>query len=375
MGAAASSAATSSVAIAFGFPSGKKGIRQQLRLFGHLWSPIERFFVCAMRAGFFRLPRPATVMVPSKFVGLFREEEAFTWLEALLSGPRLRIRRVPWLQFCELYQCCINNSTPPAGLSLPRLYQLNVPPAYNLLPEKRQSLRTYLRRNLGLEAIEPDTVLFVKSERGSNQRRIFNETGVAASLKAFFAQARPELRFEHADLEALSHLEEIRLVARSAVFISLFGSALHWCRVLPPSALVVEIHGALKVDLGEPDLLLYSQLCANTMGLRWVGVPVPGAIPTVRRQNIDTSNPHQYAKWEHVRKSDVRVARVDPGALVATLRAALQGDWLPTFQAYASANSVGFREGSEPIIMKELRNLLQLPQYSAGGRDLEQQRR
>ena len=192
VGADASSAAGTSVAVAFGFPSGKKGIRQQLRLFGHLWSPIERFFVCATLAGFFKLPGAATVQVPSKFIGLYREEEAFTWLETFLSGPQLRIRRVPWLSFCELYQCCINNATPPANQLPPRLYQLNVPAAFQLSPERRRSFRTYLRRNLGLETVVPDTVLFVKSERGSNQRRMFNESGVAAGVRASGDAARPQ---------------------------------------------------------------------------------------------------------------------------------------------------------------------------------------
>ena len=51
--------------------------------------------------------------------------------------------------------------------------------------------------------------------------------GTAAEL------AKQDMR---AALEALSLGEEMQLIGRTAVLIALFGSALHHCRLLPPSA-------------------------------------------------------------------------------------------------------------------------------------------
>ena len=62
------------------------------------------------------------------------------------------------------------------------------------------------------------------------------------------------------------------------VFISLFGSTLHNCRFLPPEAVVLEIHGALKNDVGPPDWYLYYNLCQRVMGLRWVGFAASNAM-------------------------------------------------------------------------------------------------
>eukprot|EP00966_Prymnesium_polylepis_P251701 5818927-Prymnesium_polylepis.2 len=141
---------------------------------------------------------------------------------------------------------------------------------------------------------------------------------------------------------------------------------MHWCRVLPQSALVVELHGALKHDLGENDLFMYANLCAIDMGLRWVGVPVQGALPTVRRAQPDADNPLEWGKWKHPRENDVWEARVDPETLVATLQRALQGDWLSAFLAYASGTSVGLREHMlERTLEFQRQRLLALPQYAS----------
>lgn len=72
---------------------------------------------------------------------------------------------------------------------------------------------------------------------------------------------------------------QFRLISRTRVLVALFGSALHHCRVLPPPALVVEIQGALKFDVGPSDIYLYGRVCAP-MGHRWVAVPVQDALPT-----------------------------------------------------------------------------------------------
>eukprot|EP00966_Prymnesium_polylepis_P243925 5641632-Prymnesium_polylepis.3 len=44
---------------------------------------------------------------------------------------------------------------------------------------------------------------------------------------------------------------QVRLLRRARVFISLFGSALHNCRLLHEGALVLELHGALRNDVGR----------------------------------------------------------------------------------------------------------------------------
>lgn len=93
---------------------------------------------------------------------------------------------------------------------------------------------------------------------GPNGRRLDAEELLASGLRALASEftanghrsngQQPSLRFEWVDITKLSFAEEIRLLRRTRVFVSLFGSSLHNCRWLPAEAVVVEIHGALKHD-------------------------------------------------------------------------------------------------------------------------------
>ena len=103
-----------------------------------------------------------------------------------------------------------------------------------------RAMRHVVWANLGVESAAADLVLFVSNEGASNGRRIVNETALASAVRAHFDRVRPSWRFRHQRLESLSYGNEIRLMRRARVLISLFGSALHNCRFLDPSALVIQ---------------------------------------------------------------------------------------------------------------------------------------
>ena len=67
------------------------------------------------------------------------------------------------------------------------------------------------------------------------------------------------------------------LLLRCRIFIALFGAVLANCRLLPPGAIVVQITGALKGEIGEASTWSqYANLCGPERGLRWVAFAVPG---------------------------------------------------------------------------------------------------
>ena len=79
-------------------------------------------------------------------------------------------------------------------------------------------------------------VLWASSEKASNGRHVLDELGVVKQVREHLARAWPALELMHARLPELSFAQEVRLMRRAAVFISLFGSALHNCRWMRPGA-------------------------------------------------------------------------------------------------------------------------------------------
>ena len=94
-------------------------------------------------------------------------------------------------------------------------------------------------------------VLWASSERPSNGRMIANEARVIERVRAHLARAWPTHSFLHQKLQELSFADEVRLMRRASVFISLFGSALHNCHWMRPGAIVIEIRGAMKNDFSD----------------------------------------------------------------------------------------------------------------------------
>ena len=94
--------------------------------------------------------------------------------------------------------------------------------------------------NVGAREASPPAgaplVLWASSEKASNGRHVLDELGVVKQVREHLARAWPALELMHARLPELSFAQEVRLMRRAAVFISLFGSALHNCRWMRPGA-------------------------------------------------------------------------------------------------------------------------------------------
>ena len=173
-------------------------------------------------------------------------------------------------------------------------------------------------------------VLWASSERPQNGRTIANEALVVERVRAHLARAWPAHSFLHQELQRLSYADEVRLMRRASVFISLFGSALHNCRWMRPGAIVIEIRGAMKNDY--PDYMYYAGLCAVTMGLRWAGLATKGHAPAWTRD----ANTGKVEWGGHARRDDFHVAKVDAAELIGTLDHALRGNLTHLVRQYAA---------------------------------------
>ena len=89
-------------------------------------------------------------------------------------------------------------------------------------------------RDVGAREASPHLVLWASSEKASNGRNVFGELGVVDQVRQHLGRAWPTLELMHARLAELSFAQEVRLMRRAAVFISLFGSALHNCHWMRP---------------------------------------------------------------------------------------------------------------------------------------------
>jgi capsular polysaccharide biosynthesis protein len=175
-------------------------------------------------------------------------------------------------------------------------------------------MRSVVWANLGVLA-EPSThrtaplVLFVRSDGASNHRRIVNEAALAASVRAVLAESRPQWRFRHQAFESLTYANELRLLRSVKVLIALYSASLTNCQFLPPGAIVLQIHGALRGEIERADTTKYARdYCNAALGLRWAGFLAAG---WNRTYPDEADHP------------DFTNARVDPAAFGAFVRRAI----------------------------------------------------
>ena len=363
----------STLVLAFGFeeqsgrPMKMKKVRTSLRSYGHIWAHVETFYRCVVNGqGSNGTRTPERLMLPAEYRGGKRPEPALAELQVLLGGPQLRLERSSAVPICQQQRCCSSRIDKEA-VAPARVAQLRVPfhgvsenlPTWGPPVPWRLAMRSTVWRNLDVEEMAADTVLFcLTGRRPTNARRFANEATVADQLRLYFAERQPALRFVAQQLDQLSYSDEIRLVRRSRVFISLFGSALHNCRFLPVDALVVEIRGAMKDDIGKSDVFLYASLCAQSMGLRWVGYAVNGSsLTSLARRSTDA--------WFRTHKvSEYFTAHVDGSQLIDVIDAALRGEWGRALAQWADATTQ-----TEPnwvnhrYIRRTLGKIQRLPQY------------
>ena len=360
--------------------SNHRNVVTKMMAYGHIWSTIGIFYRCVVLPLLLERPTslPRHVIIPDRLANDTRTggrgASAFQELQTIFSGPGtgLTIHRAAWVPICYAADglgCCATNgsvaavpqvsaiaallksgsheeqqvsllgSRPPgpltsldgvdaAGVAEVRLTQLNVDEAHNLVlmrgVEESRHLRRLAWTNVGIpERLDKPSrlVLWASSERPSNGRRIANEGAIVQRVRAHLNQAWPTHTFMHQRLTDLSFAQEIRLMRRAAVFISLFGSALYNCRWMSPGAIVVEIRGAMKNDFSA--YAFYANLCANNMGLRWTGLTTVGHTP---RQITDPTTGR--VSWGgHARQADYWVAKVDAGEVIKTLDHALWGNF------------------------------------------------
>lgn len=132
-------------------------------------------------------------------------------------------------------------------------------------------------------------------------------------MRRVVEDALPELTFRSQRLESLSYPNEVRLMRRTKLLIALFGAAIANCRFLPPGALVLQIHGALKGEIGTATALSqYPQVCSRGLGLRWAALAVPGWATPYPSNN-----------------SDLMTARIEPHVLARFVARALNESELP----------------------------------------------
>ena len=125
-----------------------------------------------------------------------------------------------------------------------RLAELNVNEprgqTTNLQAADADAVRRIAWTNVGAREASPPPgaplVLWASSEKASNGRHVLDELGVVKQVREHLARAWPALELMHARLPELSFAQEVRLMRRAVVFISLFGSALHNCRWMRPGA-------------------------------------------------------------------------------------------------------------------------------------------
>ena len=270
---------------------------------------------------------------------------------------------------CNTQKCCDNET---AARRYGRWAQLHVVFHATMRASERRAMRGFVYRNAGFDSEqEPDTVTFVSASRASSRRRLVAEGQLVGHLRAYVAARHPDLRFVLHVPEQVSFADELQLLRRTRVYVSLFSSALHLCRLLPPGSIVVELHGALLVDWQDAG---YAQLCAASMGLRWVGVAALNAVPALSNPLLAVD------KAKLALSPDFARARVDANRLVASVDAALAGDWpgairqypLPVF-GLVSVERDGpsyrrNRTSSDPasaLRRGTVKALLKLPQYSS----------
>ena len=372
---------------------------RRVSVYGHIWDVLDAFFLCVVGP---RLTAHAKACPPSCKPAIWQiripaaDEDTrriARHLRVLFQGPGTRLRIVPeptLPKICHVHAegaeggaCCVflqGGTSEEFGAQPKQRAVLRIAhptPANNPqhMVDYRRSFRRVVWSNLGRrrQAARPDTVLFVSNMNASSGRRIAAEPAVVRAVRAYFAHAHPLLRFMHVGLETLSYEEELRLLRRTHVYISLFGSSLHNCRFLPEGSFVIELHGALKHDYGKEHGSFYFDICARECHLRWAGFAVDGAVPWLWKMTAAPESSGGEIEWipQWHRQSDSAVARVDARGLVALIDAALQGRWSEVAARYASASPDMFGNHRSNAIAAKLGRFkfvhafAKLPQYRA----------
>jgi len=357
-----------------------------LRKYGHMWATIEKFYSCLLGAKRWPSRRPpARVMLPgsvskvwvgSRFIKASRASKGpvLRELQAVFHGKALHIERMQTedaLPICvgrmsSQATCCPVPDATAARFSPAGVAQLHVAFNYVMNPVERRAMRAFIYSNLGLddETKKPDTVFFASASSRANARRLIDEAAIVARLRAHVDSRYPELRFVHRlpeDHEHGSFEDEVRLLRRTRVMISLFSSSLHNCRLLPPGSVVVEIHGALGEDWLDSG---YAMLCADHMRLRWVGVAAENAVPALTDETTGFTKSPDYL---HARANATKLIEVLDAALRADWKAALSSYPLPVFGVVKRADAAlahNITLGRSSALQRgTVRNLLRLPQY------------
>ena len=328
--------------------------------YGHIWRVVESFFQCVVLEGLTppgwnitkdaaggsetAAPTHRRVLIPSRM-----QFEGATWalfheLCTLFSGPasRLTVVREPSLPHCpppwegghkrrlsarpyKDSRCCLNDST-RAAMRTARGDRLQIAELRPYPPSGErvhlQAMRRVVWANLGVANTPADTVLFVSNEGATNGRRIADEAAVADAVRRAVSALRPAWRFRYQRLESLSYANELRLLRRTTIMIGLFGSNLHNCRFLDAGAAVLQIHGALKGELGS--LYQYRHVCHKGLGLRWAAYVAPGWNCSVYKPESEKA---LECSGTEPKGRDFTVARVDPASFVRFFTAALEGNW------------------------------------------------
>uniref|UniRef100_A0A7S2N2S3 Glycosyltransferase 61 catalytic domain-containing protein n=1 Tax=Haptolina brevifila TaxID=156173 RepID=A0A7S2N2S3_9EUKA len=281
---------------------------------------------------------------------------AFTLLNASASVEELA-SRLQGLESQQLGPLTSLGNVSAGGVAVVKLAELNVNEprgqTTGLSKTAADTVRRIAWENVGAQEESSNLVLWASSERASNRRKVHKEMDVVSRVREHLRHAWPALELMHARLTELNLAQEIRLMRRAAVFISLFGSALHNCRFMRPGAIVIEIRGAMKNDYS--DFSLYANVCAELMGVRWAGLTTEGHVPSFKRDR-GTGKPI----WgKPARPQDRYIARINAAALISKLELALRSNFTALIHEYAS--NITWKD---QIVMRNWAEAkLALPQY------------
>lgn len=325
------------------------------QLYGHVWGFIYRYWELFVRRGD-GLPRALHNRTLNIFLasgrglrgdlgagGRLHEEIATLFSN---SGTGLHIVRAPWVPFCRC-GCCraAYKSAPDLPLLLVEVTVTANPfPRSGRLTDRdfRSDARSLIATS---ETLPSDVTMaatdgsssscvitWVVAARGVNGRRYSNERVLIERANATARRLRTPVRFELLDYTRMGYASELRLLAQTSVLVSLFGASLHNCRFLPASSVVVQIHAALKNDVGPFPALMYKQLCADRLGLRWVGYAPSAYVPvgSVNGSSIEGFAPKNAYSVARVEASEferfwVRVLQGEYEALEAEFMRAVRG--------------------------------------------------
>ena len=346
-------------------------------LYGHIWPHMYAFWVELVRPQLARIDEFAetpwrTLYLPAgAHVGQRGGEHAFEEFEALWgaasNATRLRIERVPWVPICVSAMvrardgtsvfpfCCFRSETEveaqpgSSGLDGGTAATTAVLTDFPSPGAEKRYSRYWQTRSHDWDAFRrdawrslfgaasavppPSLVVWVLASAGSNGRRVHGEAGLASLAKELTHELRPSLDFRvlRPGRGVERYVKELRTFSQAAVVVSLFGSSLHNCHFVPSGSVVVELHGALKNDVGPYNDYFYRRAC-EPVGVHWIGYATRGF--RERGPNATNRVPSAYAT-AHVSVPHFRAffARVLRGGHDPAERAALLGEYAAAMHA------------------------------------------